>query len=141
MRVKVAIPIWNGRVSPVMDTAQRLLISEIVDDREISRTIVDIPQTNISHIARFIAEFAIDDLICAAISHQFEQILSASGIKVKPWFQGEVDRIVAAYSGGDLQNDIFFSPGRGRRRRRGGGGWRRAGRANCDRSDLYKEDR
>lgn len=140
MKKKVAIPIWDRRVSPVMDTAHRLLTAEIVDGQEVSRTIVDIPETDISRIARFIAGLGIDDLICAAISHQFEQMLHASGIMVRPWFQGEIDEIIDAYSGGFLRNDDFFSPGRGRRRRRGVGGRRRAGGAGFDRNKSWKTD-
>jgi len=141
MNSKVAIPIWNGRISPVMDTAHHLLIVEITDGRETSRTMIDIPLADISHRAKFISGLGINELICAAISSQFERLLGASGIKIKPWFQGEVDQIIAAYSGGVLHSDNFFSPGRGRRCRRGGNGPRGGGRGRLGRNEMYKEDK
>jgi predicted Fe-Mo cluster-binding NifX family protein len=136
MKAKVAIPIWNGRVSPVMDTARRLLIAEIVDGQEISRAVVNIPQSGISDIVKFLSDLGIGDLICAAISRQFEQILSATGIRIKPWFQGEVDEIIAAYSSGALQNNMFFSPGRRRRRRRRLSGQHQAGSSERGMNEL-----
>jgi predicted Fe-Mo cluster-binding NifX family protein len=139
VKVKVAIPVWDGRVSPVMDTARRLIIVEIVDGREVSREIVEIPQTDISHSARFISGLGIDDLVCGAVSHQFEQMLTASGIRTRPWFCGDVDDIIAAHSNGTLQNSGFFSPGCGRRRRRGKGRFRK-GRAGFGQRRLLKED-
>ena len=137
--MKVAIPIWDGRVSPVMDTAGILLVVEVVDGCEISRETVFIPQGNISNRVNFLKDLNIDTLICGAISQQFEQMLFASGIESYPWYRGDVEEIIAAHAGGILQNDDFLMPGcgrrgRGRGRRRG----RRAGRAgagNLRRSD------
>ena len=125
--MKVAIPIWNERVSPVMDTACRLLVVEIVGGQEISRTIVDIPQADIHHRATFLSGLGIDVLICGAISQQFEQIIAASGIKMHPWYCGRGNEIIAAYSNGTLQNGSFLSPGCRRQQQR-----RRRGRSRAD---------
>jgi len=138
MITKVAIPIWDGRVSPVMDTARQLLVIELADGSEVSRTVVDIPQANISGRTGFVSDLSIDVLICGAISHQFEQMLAASGIKAHPWFRGDIDEIIAAYHSGILQNDSFLMPGcrrrgRGRSRQRQG----REGRGRCR---QYKEE-
>ncbi|MEA2031612.1 MAG: dinitrogenase iron-molybdenum cofactor biosynthesis protein [candidate division Zixibacteria bacterium] len=137
--MKIAIPIWNGRVSPVMDTARQLLIAEIDDGLEVSRTVVDIPQTNISHLANFISGHRIDTLICGAISHQLEQMLAASGIRINPWFRGNVDKVIAAHSAGILQDDNFLLPGCGRGRRRGRGG-RRGRHAKLGWRKRFKEE-
>jgi predicted Fe-Mo cluster-binding NifX family protein len=140
MSVKVAIPIWGGRVSPVMDTACRLLIAEITGSREVSRTIIDIPQLGISHRASFVSGLGIDLLICGAISHEFEQMLIASGVKMCPWYCGNVDEIIAAHSNGTLQRDNFFLPGRALRRRRGNRGQRRAGCPRSGIQGMFEED-
>lgn len=126
MTKKVAIPIWNERVSPVLDTARRLLVVEFTNDQEVSRETLDIPQVNIPYRVSFFTDRGIDVLICGAISHQFEQMLSVSGIKPIPWFGGDVDEIITAYASGSLQNDNYRLPGCGQfnRRRR----YRRRGR-------------
>ncbi|RKX25095.1 MAG: dinitrogenase iron-molybdenum cofactor biosynthesis protein [Candidatus Zixiibacteriota bacterium] len=139
MKIKVAIPIWDGRVSPVMDTAGRLLVVEIDDGHEISRRTVDIPQAGIFHRVNFISGLGIDILICGAISQQFEKMLVASGIRVNPWFRGNVNEIITAYNNGILQNDNFIMPGCGRRHRRGKGK-RRGRRTDFGRGRQFKEE-
>ena len=141
MRIKVAIPIWDGRVSPVMDAAGHLLLVEINGGQEVGRSVIDLPRANIPARVDFISKLGIDVLICGAISQQFEQLLGASGIKIRPWFRGNVDEVIAAYSGGILQNDNFIMPGCGRRRRRGGRGKFRPGRGYAGRGRQFKEDR
>ena len=124
--MKVAIPIWNGRVSPVMDTALRLVVADAVDDRELSKTLIDIPQSDLPQRAEFISELGIDILVCGAVSRQFQRLLVASGVNVCPWMGGDVDEIIHACCHGNLQRDCFSLPGCGRRRgRRGRGRMRR----------------
>ena len=139
MTLKVAIPIWDGRVSPVMDTACHLLVVDFADGREVSRETWDIPQVIIPYRVNFLADRGINVLICGAISHQFEQMLAASGIKPIPWFGGDVDEIIAAYVGGALQNDNYRLPGCGRRRRQGGGRYR-SQRTGFGRYKQFKEE-
>ena len=137
--MKVAIPIWNGRVSPVMDTACRLLVVKFADGREVSRETWDIPQVIIPYRVSFLADRGIDVLICGAISYQFEQMLAISGIKPMPWFGGDVDEIIAAYASGALQNDNYRLPGCGRRRRQGRGRCR-GRRTGFGRCRQFKEE-
>lgn len=123
-----------------MDSAGQLLVVEYVDNREVSRKVVGIPQANIQTRVRFISDLGIDHLICGAISRQFEQILSASGVRTSPWLGGNVDDLIAAHSRGTLQNDSFFLPGCRRRRCRGARGRRRAGRSGLGQRKLLKEE-
>ncbi len=121
--MKIAISIWDGRVSPVMDTAGQLLVVELENGREISRNLTTIPKADILQRARFISGLGIDMLICGAISRPFEMMLNRLGVKVNPWVRGEADQIIQAYSNGDLQSEIFNLPGcghgRGHGQRRG----------------------
>ena len=118
MNTKVAIPIWDGRISPLMDTACYLLIANINEGQVLLKETIGIPRMNIQDQVRFLTDRHIDVLICGAISHQLERILAASGVKPIPWFGGNVDEIISAYAGGTLKNDNFRLPGCGRRRRR-----------------------
>lgn len=141
--MKVAIPIWDGRVSPVMDTARRLLVAEYDSGQEKSRTVVDMLQSGLAQRAGFISGLGVDVLICGAVSRQFERLLAASGVKVNPWMGGQVDEIITACIGGNLQQSHFSLPGcgRGRGRRRcqsfGAGRPRRQGRG---RFKTFEED-
>ncbi len=118
MNMKVAIPIWDGRISPLMDTACSLLIADIDEGQVVSKETVGIPRMDIPNQVSFFTDHHIDILICGAISHQLERMLAASGIKPYPWVRGQVDEVIAAYCNGVLQNGNFFLPGCGRRRGR-----------------------
>ena len=140
MNARVAIPIWNGRVSPVMDTACRLLVIDIVDGRQVSRKIINIPQGDMSYRASFISELGIETLICGAISQQFNQVIAASGTKTYPWCCGDVNEIVAAYSNGTFRIGSFPSPGCRQRQRRRGRGQPGDGRRKYGNMRRQKED-
>lgn len=117
--MKIAISIWDGRVSPVMDTAGQLLVVELDNGQEISRNPAPLPQADVLQRARFINGLGIDMLICGAISRPFEMMLNRLGVRVNPWVRGEADQIIQAYSNGSLQSEIFNLPGCGRGRGRG----------------------
>ncbi|MBN2225920.1 MAG: hypothetical protein JW763_01005 [candidate division Zixibacteria bacterium] len=122
--MKIAIPIWNNRVSPVMDSAGRLLLIEIDNGAIGARSLIDIPPLHPVQMARFIVDLGIDRLICGAISHRLQMMLTTSGLNVLPWVRGQVDDIITAFINGNLQNQDFYLPGcrrGGHRRGRGCG--------------------
>ncbi len=120
MATKVAISIWDSRVSPVMDTACHLLLVEVTDGREISRENVGIPPGSLPDLVNLLTSLQVDALICGAISYRLEKMLTASGIKPYPWFRGDIDEILAAYTSGILEDGNYLLPGR-RHRRQGRG--------------------
>jgi len=120
MNEKVAISIWNKRISPVMDTASQFLIFKVDNEHQVVfREIVEIPPTNISNRVRNLLSHEITILICGAISRHLEQALSASGIDVQPFLGGNVEDITMAYSKGTFNSDNYLLPGCRRGHRRG----------------------
>jgi predicted Fe-Mo cluster-binding NifX family protein len=115
--MKVAIPHWQGRVSPVFDVAGNMLVVELRDGVELARQDVALdaedPQLRAAGVARSGAEL----LICGAISWPLEMALSAAGIDVIPQTCGDVEQVLAAFAQGQLQQDAFLMPGCCGRRR------------------------
>jgi len=138
--MKVAIPIWENRVSPVLDTARQLLVVDLENGQEVSRTAVDIPLMHIVQIARFARELEIDTVICGAISRQLETMLATLGIRVIPWVRGEADEVLSAHADGNLQNEYFFLPGCGRSRCRRGRRGQRGRGGGFGRGSFFKEE-
>ena len=136
---KVAIPIWDGRISPLMDTACYLLIADIDEGRVVSNETVGIPRAGIPGHVSFLTDRHIDVLICGAISQQLERMLAASGLRSYHWVRGDVNEVIAAYCNGVLQNDSFLLPGCGRRRHRERG-QRRGRRMGFGARKLFKEE-
>ncbi len=140
MNKRVAISIWNDRVSPVMDFARQLAVIDFQNDTETSRRIIDIPDTNHAHKAEYIKSLDIDLLICGAISMPLYQMLTASHIEVRPFIKGTIQNVLMASFNNDWHEDRFFLPGC-RRNAMKLGGWGHHGHGRCRRrSKEFKED-
>jgi len=109
--MRIAIPIWEDKVSPVFDTASRLLIVEIEDQREVSRFEVYLDEQDISRRCFRIQGLGVDTLICGAISRPFSNMLVASGINIIPWISGHTEDVLEAYLQGTLSHPNFLMPG------------------------------
>lgn len=127
----VAIPVWQGRVSPVFDVAGQLLLLELNGAVETARRQEALPEEMPERRAARLQALGIETLICGAISRPLESLLVASRIEVIPRVCGDVDEIVGAYLADQLSDDRFAMPGCCcRRQRQGRGvcrrrGWRR----------------
>jgi predicted Fe-Mo cluster-binding NifX family protein len=115
--MKVAIPHWQGRVSPVFDVAGNVLVAEIDGGVEHSREDVALDAEDPQLRAARLAQTGTDLLICGAISWPLEMALSAAGIDVIPQTCGDVEQVLAAFAQGQLRQDAFLMPGCCGRRR------------------------
>jgi len=109
--LKIGIPIWNERISPVMDTASTLLVMELDGRKEISRTYVNLENFSIWKRIFLIRDSKIDVLICGAISRPFLDGLRRSHIQVLFGIMGKVQDVLNAFIDGRLFHPKFFMPG------------------------------
>lgn len=119
--MRIAIPQWQGRVSPVFDVAGNLLLIDVENGQEIRRE--DRPLLRTDPLAR-VAEFlslGASVLICGAISAPMEARLVSGGVRVIGFTCGTVDDLLSAFLKGELANRAFMMPGcHGWRRQQGG---------------------
>lgn len=115
--MKVAIPDWEGRVSPVFDVARQVLLVDLDSEDNGSRRRESLGNSAPHDRARRLAELEVNVLVCGAISWPLETLLAASGIRVIPLVCGEVEDIVRAFRDGTLENERFAMPGCCRKRR------------------------
>ena len=109
--MKIAIPTWNGRVSPVFDTASRLLVVEITEESETARFETDISEYFLPSKSMRLTGLGIDTLICGTISRPFASMITTAGIKLIPWISGQVEEIVQAFLANMLFDPRFIMPG------------------------------
>jgi len=126
--MKVAIPHWQGRVSPVFDVAGNVLVVEIDDGVEQARRDVVFDAEDRQARAARLTETGADVLVCGAISKPLEMAVSAAGIEVVPQTCGDVERVLAAFIDGRLDQGAFLMPGCCGQRRRFQAGRRSGGR-------------
>jgi len=134
--MRLAVPIWNERVSPVFDTASWLLLVEVERGAEAGRQIVDMAMVPFpTQRARRLTDLHVNVLICGAISRPQASFVSAAGIEVIPWVAGPVEDVLRAYLAGRISKPCWRMPGcaeepsgHGRRMARQRGLGRRGGR-------------
>ena len=123
--MKIAIPIYNDTVSNVFDFAHRLLLVEIRNGVEESRSEVSLTSESFPQRARRLGSLGIGVVICGAISRPLMSMLTVTGIDVLPYVTGGIDEVLQAYITGRLSQPQFITPGVWPGSRRGFG---RAGR-------------
>jgi predicted Fe-Mo cluster-binding NifX family protein len=122
----IAIPDWDGRVSPVFDTASKLLVAEVLPGGANSRRTEHLSETLIPQRVSRLRDLGIDVVLCGSISNPLQTMMEGAGIQVIPWLSGPVEDVLNAYLSGSLSSGSFAMPrgrARGRRHRGGRGSW------------------
>ncbi len=107
----IAAPICQQRISPVLDSASRLLLVTRRRGKEIDRReyVLDVLQPE--DLARNIAELSVDVLLCAAVSEPLLRELQRRRIRVRSHLCGEVEEILDAFCSRRLGKHDFRMPG------------------------------
>ena len=95
--MRIAIPICEGRISPVFDVARRLMVVDTEEYGELSRMEHALENAEITALARRVAELGVDVLICGAISRALEQRIEGEGVRVIRDNRGHVDEVLQAF--------------------------------------------
>ncbi len=115
--MKVALTAWGDRISPVFDSACRLLIAEIENEEIINRRYESFYPGITSHLTKILNLWEIEVLICGAISEIPASIIEANGTKLIPFIAGNIDTVLQSYAKGIKLIPTFLMPGCGRKRR------------------------
>ncbi|MFW5803336.1 MAG: NifB/NifX family molybdenum-iron cluster-binding protein [Verrucomicrobiota bacterium] len=115
----IALPNWNGRISPVFDVAETILIVQLGPEGERSERSLACPVQSPDRRAGFLATAGAETLICGAISRPLEMAVASLGIDVIPHICGDIDDVLEAFGKGALDDARYRMPGCcGRQRRR-----------------------
>ena len=109
--MRIAIPIWYNRISPVFDTASRFLIIEVEGEKETHRFETTLDEQDLTQRCLRIQGLGIDILICGAISRPYSRMLLASEINIIPEISGQAEDVLKAYLQGNLFHSEFLMPG------------------------------
>jgi predicted Fe-Mo cluster-binding NifX family protein len=153
MATRVALTVWDGRVSPVFDVFREALLVEVergqVVSAETKAVVHDDPLLKIHQLL----EGNVDTVICGAISEGLLRELAARGVRVVSFVAGDVEAVLAAFLRRKLPSPELSLPGcHGRQARRrfrearnqgrgksGGWGWKGSWptrrRKTCSRSE------
>jgi predicted Fe-Mo cluster-binding NifX family protein len=117
--MKIALTVWEDRISPVFDVANKLLLADIKQGR-MATSLMEIDPGSVPQLVDIFKRMEISVLICGAISEIPANIIFDGGIKLIPFISGKTDHILDAYINGKPIMPAFAMPGVKRRRRRRG---------------------
>ena len=109
--MKIGIPVWGDKISPVLDTASRLLVVETDGTQESSRFEAFLDDPGLSSRCLRIKGLGVNLLICGALSRPFLRRLTASGIQIIPGKSGHPEDVLRAFLQGELSDSRFVMPG------------------------------
>jgi len=120
--MKVALTVWNGRISPVFDVSRKILLLDIHNGIVTGRREETFGETDPVRKARKLVEWEVRKLICGAISRPLAGLFATYGIRTIPFIAGDAEEVIEAYLARKLPNRRMAMPGChgiGRRRFRG----------------------
>ena len=109
--LKVALTIWGNRISPVFDSARKLLIVEVESNKVVDRQYELFNAETDSDLAKMLTDLQINVLICGAISRRYSDIIETSEIKLIPFITGHVDVVLESYIQNNRVATDFLMPG------------------------------
>jgi predicted Fe-Mo cluster-binding NifX family protein len=115
--MRVAIPLWQGRVSPVFDEANRILLIDISENQEQHRQEESLMARNPFERAQLLPRLGVDLLICGMISQTQQTALASGGIRIIPHICGSMEEVIAAYLDGRIESGALRMPGCGGQKR------------------------
>jgi len=109
--MKIGIPIWEDKISPVLDTASRFLVIETDGKKEFSRYETYLEVQGVSHRCFRIKGLGVDILICGAVSRRLLEKLMALEVQIIPGISGPPEDVLRAYLRGNIDDAKFLMPG------------------------------
>jgi len=121
---KIAIPLFNERVSPRFDCAQSFLLVETEDRRILESEELQTVQLSTMERVGKLSDLRVDALICGGIDEASARRLVHNGIRIYSWVTGLARDALISFLNGDLESATMVGSGghrQGRWRLRGKG--------------------
>lgn len=109
--IKVAIPIFRSRVSPVFDSCTRILLIDVEHNQEIERNEIYLDKLSLTERMAVLQKLKVKTILCSGISDLFQNMLQSVKIYLITGIAGKVDQVVSAYLSKRLNEPQFLMPG------------------------------
>jgi predicted Fe-Mo cluster-binding NifX family protein len=109
--MKLALTVWENRISPLFDCARRLLIVEVFDRTATGKHVESFDYKSPLSRATRLSDLGVNVLICGAVSDSFARMIETHGISIIPFVAGSVEEVLDAYLKSGLYDSKFRMPG------------------------------
>jgi len=117
--MKIAIPVFQTKISPRFDSTQGFILLQIEKNNVIKRENLTTKDWPSSAKIKQLVDLEVDTMICGGIDLESMHQLNFSGIKIYSWITGEIEDAVTRFLDQGLESGIILGP-RGQRK----GRWR-----------------
>ena len=124
--MKIAIALFDKRVSPRFDYARCFQVIEVAEGRVVDRFTLDTAGWSVPDRIRRLNDLDVKVLICGGIDRFSACMLAERGIELYAWVAGWAEDALQAWLAGTLEREVPVG-GIGGRRRGHGYGLRRCG--------------
>jgi predicted Fe-Mo cluster-binding NifX family protein len=116
--MKIAIPIFENRISPRLDCAKKILLVKVEEaERKIFYSEEKVFQTaGFNESTDFFVLNEIDTVICGGISIEVQDFLMKNDIRIISWVTGEAYKALNLFLKGELVSGAMLCPGMKMRR-------------------------
>ncbi len=109
--MKVALTVWGNRISPVFDSAKKILIVQIENRKIKSRQYTSFNFKLRGNMCEKLTDTGAEVLICGAISKEAYHFFDSSTIELIPFVSGNAEVVLESYIKKSYVSQIFFMPG------------------------------
>ncbi len=111
---RIAITVWENRISPVFDSARTLLIAEIKDNALVRTSYSTFDFDRPLELLQILRAGEVRIIVCGAISEGPANMLLDAGFEVISFIAGDVHRVLETLVKGDQLGEDFKMPGCGK---------------------------
>ena len=110
-KIRIAIPVFNSRISPVLDACSQICIFDCEQKQEVNRHNVWVEDLSLSERLTILAKLGVSVVICCAVSEALHKLLKSKNIRVIAGRVGEIEKVLDAYLCDQLDDQCFHMPG------------------------------
>ena len=106
----IAIPVFEERISPLLDVSERFVLFEVSDGLVTQRIVINVTADSDRMRIQKLKEIGVAVIISGAVSRYLANIISDMGLIHVPWISGPVDEVIKLFLN-DKLNPVFPQKG------------------------------
>jgi hypothetical protein len=109
---RIGIPVFESRISPVLDSCNLMLMIDIDQGHEIRRREISLERIDVAERIDLFVRWGIRKIICAGVSELMCRYIASKDITLISGIAGELEKILDAYLCNRLDDTCFVMPGK-----------------------------
>jgi len=103
----VALPVFQDRLSPLLDEAHKFIVITLDNGMVIERTVVEMSENSPFIKIEHLKEMGVTVILCGAVSDTLAKFIVERELQLFSWLAGTVDEVIDQYINGMLPQTCF----------------------------------